>query len=248
MRGKCAGAAIAVVLMVCSAVGQSTFGSIVGVVHDKTDAVVHGAKVQIKDLADNSTRSATSDQNGSFEFVNLKPSRYEVSVQADGFNDFRVTSAELTARQALRVDVSLNVKSQYEKIEVSDTVATINTENGVIGDSKGTAQITGLPLNFRASTTSPLAALATSANVQQDSQGNIAVGGATANMVGYSVDGISTANIFLSVASSNPYPSSEGIAELKVTSFNNNAEFSQVGDVTFTTLHARKCAHSVGVV
>src|SRR5580700_5556258 len=235
MRGKFAGAAIAVVLMVCSAVGQSTFGSIVGVVHDKTDAVVPGAKVQIKDLADNSTRSATSDQNGSFEFVNLKPSRYEVSVQADGFNDFRVTSAELTARQALRVDVSLNVKSQSEKIEVSDTVATINTENGVIGDSKGTEQITGLPLNFRASTTSPLAALATSANVQQDSQGNIAVGGATANMVGYSVDGISTANIFSSVASANPYPSSESIAELKVTSFNNNAEFSQVGDVTFTT-------------
>src|SRR5580700_1594966 len=235
MRGKFAGIAIAIVLLVCSAVGQSTFGSIVGVVHDKTDAVVPGAKVQIKDLADNSTRSATSDQNGSFEFVNLKPSRYEVSVQADGFNDFRVTSAELTARQALRVDVSLNVKSQSEKIEVSDTVATINTENGVIGDSKGTEQITGLPLNFRASTTSPLAALATSANVQQDSQGNIAVGGATANMVGYSVDGISTANIFSSVASANPYPSSEGIAELKVTSFNNNAEFSQVGDVTFTT-------------
>jgi hypothetical protein len=235
MRGKFAGIAIAIVLLVCSAVGQSTFGSIVGVVHDKTNAVVPGAKIQIKDLADNSTRSATSDQNGSFEFVNLKPSRYEVSVQADGFNDFRVTSAELTARQALRVDVSLNVKSQSEKIEVSDTVATINTENGVIGDSKGTALITGLPLNFRASTTSPLASLATSANVQQDSQGNIAVGGATANMVGYSVDGISTANIFSSVASANPYPSSEGIAELKVTSFNNNAEFSQVGDVTFTT-------------
>src|ERR1035438_3855596 len=40
MRGKFAGAAIAVVLMVCSAVGQSTFGSIVGVVHDTTQAVV----------------------------------------------------------------------------------------------------------------------------------------------------------------------------------------------------------------
>jgi hypothetical protein len=62
--------------------------------------------------------------------------------------------------------------------------------------------------------------------VQQDSQGNIALGGATANMVGYSVDGISTANIFLSAAGANRYPSSEGIAERKVTAFNNNAEFS----------------------
>ena len=111
MCRKFAGIAIALVLTACSAVGQSTFGSIVGVVHDKTDAVVPGAKVQIKDLADNSSRSTTTDQDGSFQFVNLKPSRYEVTVHADGFNDFRVTSAELTARQSLRVDVPLAVKS-----------------------------------------------------------------------------------------------------------------------------------------
>jgi Carboxypeptidase regulatory-like domain/TonB dependent receptor len=232
---KFAVVAIYLLASLSSAVGQSTFGSIVGVVHDKTDALVPGATVQIKDLGDNSTRSMTSDQNGSFEFVNLKPSRYEVSVHADGFTDFRVPSTELTARQALRVDVTLNIKSQSETIEVADTVAVVNTENAVIGDSKNNAQIGQLPLNFRAVTTSPLAALATSANVQQDSQGNIALAGATANMVGYSVDGISTANIFQSTASTNPYPSSEGIAELKVTAFNNSAEFSQVGDVTFTT-------------
>lgn len=226
---------ICVLVSLSSAVGQSTFGTIVGVVHDQTDAAVAGAVVQIRDLTDNSTRSTTADPDGTFEFVNLKPSRYEISVHAEGFADFHVPSAELTARQSLRVDVALNIQSQNQTVEVSDTVATINTENGVIGDSKDTAQITGLPLNFRASTTSPLASLATSANVQQDSQGNIALGGATANMVGYSVDGISTANIFSSTASANPYPSSEGIAELKVTSFNNNAEFSQVGDVTFTT-------------
>ena len=234
MRGF-AVVAICVLVGLGSAVGQSTFGSIVGVVHDKTDAVVPGATVQIRDLADNSTRSTTSDQNGSFEFVNLKPSRYEVSVHAEGFADFRVSAAELTARQALRVDVGLTIKSQSETIEVADTVATIDTENAVIGDSKDTAQIGQLPLNFRASTTSPLASLETSANVQKDNQGNIALAGATANMVGYSVDGISTTNVFLSSAGANPYPSSEGISELKVTAFNNSAEFAQVGDVTFTT-------------
>jgi len=235
MRGKFAGTAIAIVLMACSAAGQSTFGTIVGVVHDKTQAVVPGASVQIRSLDDNSTRSTTSDQSGSFEFVNLKAGKYAVSAQAPGFADSQIPLAELTARQSLRVDVTMNIKSQTETVEVSDTVATVNTENGVIADSKDNKDIGQLPLNFRAVTTSPLAALATSANVQQDSQGNIALAGATANMVGYSVDGISTANVFQSAASTNPYPSSEGIAELKVTAFNNSAEFSQVGDVTFTT-------------
>jgi hypothetical protein len=229
---------VALVGVVCTAypvAGQSTFGSIVGVVHDPSQALVAGASVEIRSLEDNSTHSMTSDQNGAFEFINLKPGNYAVSIQVPGFADFKVPSAQLVARQALRIDADLSLQSQSQTVEVTDTGATINTENAVIGDAKDTSEITQLPLNFRAATTSPLAAMSTSANVEQDSQGNIAVGGATANMVGYSVDGISTTNVFLSAAGTNPYPSSEGIAELQVTAFNNNAEFSQVGDVTFTT-------------
>jgi len=189
MRGKFAGVALAIVLMGCSAVGQSTFGSIVGTVRDTTQAVVPGARVKIRSLEDNSVHSTTADENGSFEFVNLKPGNYALSAQAEGFADFQIPSAELTARQTLRIDVSLGIKSQSQTIEVSDTAVAIDTENAVIGDSKETAQIGQLPLNFRAVTTSPLAALATSANVQYDSQGNIALSGATANSRGFVTGG-----------------------------------------------------------
>ena len=222
-------------LLLASAHAQSTFGSIVGVVHDATQAVVPGAAVNLRSLDDNSARATTSDENGSFEFLNLKPGHYAVSAQAQGFADFQVPSAELTARQTLRVDVVLGVKKQTEMVEVSDTVAVINTENGVISDSKNNQLITQLPLNSRATTTSPLGALALSPNVQQDSSGNIALGGASAAMVNFSVDGISTSNVRQNGALQDAYPSQEGISEVKVTSFNNSAEFSQVGDVTFTT-------------
>jgi carboxypeptidase family protein len=218
-----------------SAHAQSTFGSIVGVVHDATQAVVPGASVNLRSLEDNSVRSTTSDQNGSFEFVNLKPGNYALSAQAEGFADFQVPSAELAARQALRIDVVLGVKSQVQTVEVGDTVAVINTENAVISDSKDNLEITQLPLNNRATTTSPLAALSLSANVQQDSSGNIALGGASSAMVNFSVDGISTANVRQNGALQDAYPSQEGISAVQVTSFNNSAEFSQVGDVTFTT-------------
>jgi hypothetical protein len=218
-----------------SAHAQSTFGSIVGVVHDATQAVVPGASVNLRSLEDNSVRSTTSDQNGSFEFVNLKPGNYALSAQAEGFADFQVPSAELAARQALRIDVVLGVKSQVQTVEVGDTVAVINTENAVISDSKDNLEITQLPLNNRATTTSPLAALSLSANVQQDSSGNIALGGASSAMVNFSVDGISTANVRQNGALQDAYPSQEGISAVQVTSSNNSAEFSQVGDVTFTT-------------
>jgi hypothetical protein len=214
---------------------QSTFGGIVGVVHDTTQAVVPGASVKIRRLEDNSIRSTRSDQNGSFEFVNLKPGNYALSAQAEGFAEFQVPSAELTSRQTLRIDVTLGIKSQSQTVEVSDAVAVINTENAVISDSKDNSQITELPLNNRATTTSPLAALSLSPNVQQDSSGNIALGGASSAMVNFSVDGISTANVRQNGALQDAYPSQEGISAVRVTSSNNSAEFSQVGDVTFTT-------------
>src|SRR6202167_4308514 len=231
---------VAALLLACTVVlssahAQSTFGSIVGVVHDASQAVVPGASIKIRRLEDNSTRSTTSDQNGSFEFLNLKPGSYALSAQSEGFAELQVPSAELTSRQTLRVDVTLGIKTQSQTVEVSDTVAVINTENAVISDSRDNQQITQLPLNNRATTTSPLAALSLSPNVQQDSSGNIALGGASLAMVNFSVDGISTANVRQNGALQDAYPSQEGIAEVRVTSFNNSAEFSQVGDVTFTT-------------
>ena len=173
---------------------------------------------------------------------NVKAGKYSLRGQRTGFADTVIDGITLAARQDLRFTLSMAVAAQQTTVEVTSSAAEINTENATVGDSKNTTEIGQLPLNFRASTTSPLAALATSANVQQDSQGNFTIGGATSNMIGFSVDGISSVNIFQSgvalgvnAAGSNPYPSSEGIAELKVTAFNNNAEFSQVGDVTFTT-------------
>jgi hypothetical protein len=137
----------------------------------------------------------------------------------------------------------LKSRAQTQTIEVSNTVAVIDTENATISDSFANQEITELPLNSRATTTSPLSALSISPNVQQDSSGNIALGGASSSMVNFSVDGISTTNVRQNGALQDAYPSQEGIAEVKVTSFNDNAEFSQVGDVTFTTKNGTNQFH-----
>jgi hypothetical protein len=214
---------------------QSTFGSIRGNVQDSSGASIAETQITLHSIDENTDRVVKADATGSYAFENVLANRYTISAQHDGFADTVVGGITLAARQDLRYTLLMKISSQATTVEVTSSANQINTENGVIGDSKGTSEIGQLPLNFRASTTSPLAALATSSNVQQDSQGNIAIGGATSNMIGFSVDGISTTNVFNSAAGANPYPSSEGIAELKVTAFNNNAEFSQVGDVTFTT-------------
>lgn len=214
---------------------QSTFGSVRGIVQDDTGAAIPDTQVTLHSVDENTDRVAKTDGTGSYAFENVLPNRYSLHAQRDGFAETVVNGIVEAARQDQRFTLAMKVASQATTVEVDSASNTIDTENGVIGDSKGTGDIGQLPLNFRASTTSPLAALATSPNVQTDSQGNNAIGGATANQIGFSVDGISTTNVFNSAAGINPYPSPEGIAELKVTAFNNNAEFSQVADVTFTT-------------
>jgi len=225
----------ACIVLLAAARAQSTFGSIRGTVQDASGAVIPGALVTVHSLDENFDRQATSDGAGNFVVENLKAGRYQLTVHHEGLSDAVVSAVTLEAREDLRIPITLKIAAASTVVEVSDSAAQINTENATLSDSIDNQQITGLPLNNRATTTSPLGALALSPNVQQDSSGNIALGGASSAMVNFSVDGISTANVRQNGALQDAYPSQEGISAMKVTSFNNSAEFSQVGDVTFTT-------------
>jgi hypothetical protein len=214
---------------------QSTFGSIRGTVQDNSGAVIAGATIDLSSLDENAQRTTTSGPSGEYAFENLQPGHYKLVAHRDGFADAMVPSATLEARQELRLPITLTVAAQATTVEVSAGGADINTENGTVGNTLSNEEVTQMPMNSRAVSSSPLASLAISPNVVTDTQGNIAVGGATSSQTGFSVDGISTANVRSNGALHDAYPSSEGISETKVTAFNNNAEFAQIGDVTFTT-------------
>lgn len=214
---------------------QSTFGDIRGTTRDPAGLALSQTVVNLHNLDDNTTRSVLTDDNASFLFENLKPGNYTLVASKEGFATSPTTSVELVARQSARVDLALSLAQVQQNIKVEAAAEQINTENATVGDTRGTSQLVEMPLNFRAQTTSPLASLALSPSIITDSQGNIQVGGATYSMTGYSVDGISTANVTSNGSLLNAYPSSEGLSELKVTAFNNSAEFSQVADVTFIT-------------
>ena len=224
-----------ILLLTPWATGQSTFGSIRGTTLDPTDSFLPQVTLTLHNVGENSDFPAISDDHGNFIFENVKPGHYILRATKDGFANGIVDKIELAARQELRLDVRLALASQSQVVEVNDAAAVVNTENATLADSKLNTDITELPLNSRAVSTSPLAALAVSPDVVKDTQGNIAVAGASAAQTGFSVDGVSTANVLKNGALQDAYPSLEGIQEMTVTAFNNNAEFAQIGDVTFTT-------------
>src|SRR5579863_4350597 len=214
---------------------QSTFADIRGTTRDPANLALPQTLVTLHNVDENTSRSVLSDDNANFLFENLKPGNYSLVASKEGFSTSPTTTLELVARQSARVDLALSLAQVQQSVKVEAAAEQINTENATVGDTRGNNQLLEMPLNYRAQTTSPLAALALSPSIITDSQGNIQVGGASYSMTGYSVDGISTANVAANGSLQNAYPSSEGLSELKVTAFNNSAEFSQVADVTFIT-------------
>jgi hypothetical protein len=214
---------------------QSTFGSVRGTVQDSTGAAIPDTQLVLHSIDENTDRSFTADSSGNFLFENVKAGKYSLRARREGFAETVVADISVDARQDVRLSVTLNVAVQATTIQVEASANQINTENATLSDAKTNIEMTQLPLNNRATTTSPLGAIGLSPNVQTDSSGNISLGGASSSMVNFSVDGISTANVRQNGALQDAYPSQEGIAGVKVTAFNNSAEFSQVGDVTFTT-------------
>ena len=244
LRAFCALAVVA--FCAVPAFSQSTFGSILGTVQDNSGAVIPDATITAHSLDENEDHVATSNTSGEFVFENLKAGHYKITAHHEGFTDAVAPSVVLEARQELRLPVTLAVSAGTTTVEVSADAELINTENGTINNTISNEDITQLPINSRSVSSSPLAALAVSPEVTRDAEGNYAVGGATSAQTGFSVDGISTANVRYNGALQDTYPSQESIAEMKVTAFNNNAEFAQIGDVTFTTKSGTNHLHGSG--
>ena len=172
---------IAVVLLTLArgAGAQSTFGSIVGTAQDQSALAVPGATITLRSVDENTTQALVSDAAGGFQFLNLKPGSYEIQAALSGFSDVTVRNLRLDARQTLRVNVTLQVAGLSEDVKVLAEAPTITTDTGTIADTTTFQQVTQLPVNYRGSTTSPLAAIDTVVGVQQDNNGNVSIGGGT---------------------------------------------------------------------
>lgn len=148
-------------LILQMAQAQSTFGDLRGTTRDSSGLALPQAVVTVHSVEENYDRKIVSGDDGSFEVENLKPGNYGLTAAKTGFQNSPATKVELSARQSLRVDLTLGLVSDYQTIEVHEASDQVNTENAVLGDSKISDQIAQLPLNFRAVTSSPVAALAT---------------------------------------------------------------------------------------
>jgi hypothetical protein len=173
-------------------------GSISGVVRDRGQAVVTGARVTVTNSQTNLSQTTTSGPDGTYHFLALPAGNYRISATASGFRTFTATDITLQVNDQLKIDVVLDVGAVNEQVNVSAESVHVETESTQLGDVIDSQKMLTLPLNGR----SYLDLLGLQSGVAPDTSGTIGgdrpVSGYIQNAGNISVNGQrETANAFL---------------------------------------------------
>jgi iron complex outermembrane receptor protein len=108
-----------IILLATNVFAQGS-GTITGVVTDERGAKIPGAAV-ILTLESGTQLSTTTNQNGSFEFKNVKAGAYLLEVKADGFSVFTSEQIQLGRGKSESIPVELKVAAINANVVVTAT-------------------------------------------------------------------------------------------------------------------------------
>ena len=176
-----------VIALPFAAFAQTERGTITGVVKDGTGAVVPGVSIRVVNTATNVGANVVSSDSGTYSAVNLSPGPYRVEASLTGFQPAHVTGITVTAGTTVRTDVTLNLGSVTETLNVVAEVAPLQTEDARIATSVSNKLIDELPLVVGGSMRSPYDLVST----VPEARTNASLGGGQGRAYGATLDGIS---------------------------------------------------------
>ncbi len=229
-----------------TASAQSTLASLAGSVRDAQGALVRSAQVTVTRTEDQSQRTAATDSQGAFLLLNLPPGTYTVRATSPSFTPVEEQGVLLTARQNLRLDLTLTAGASAEVTVNADNAGSIDTADAQVSATLSTRAVLDLPANFRgAGSTSPLSVIQVLPGVQPDSGTfppqpsaspnpaiKFSIQGGLPSQSETTVDGISAQNQTSNNILGDAFPSAEAISEIRVDGVNNNAQYGQPGEIT----------------
>jgi hypothetical protein len=199
------------------------YGSIVGDVRDPTGAAVPGAAVIITHTETNVSREATTDQVGSYRFLDIQTGTYNVKITKAGFKTYEKTGTQVSLNAVTRVDVTMEVGAVTQMVTVTAEAAVLQTDTSEVHADVSSPELTNLPValgrnyqqvyralpgfappfNSHSIPTNPSRSLEFAVNGTSDNQNNTRI------------DGVSTYNVQLPHVTSY-VPTLESIQEVNV--------------------------------
>lgn len=125
---RCLMAVACVLLLAAPAAAQFDRGTISGVVKDQSGAIVPGVTVTAKSLQTQELATAVTDASGYFTMTTLRPGRYDVNAELDGFKKASRTGVVLDGGAAIRVEFILEAGNLAETVTVVAQATPIQTD------------------------------------------------------------------------------------------------------------------------
>jgi hypothetical protein len=133
----------------CLARAQATT-SLNGHVTDASGAVIRGATVRLTLQTTGAMRENTTDSSGQYQFSQLEPGRYTLSVSAAGFATSERTNMDLLVSQPATANINLQPATVTEQVTVSSSSQPLlNTTDATLGNAFSGTQVASLPLDQR---------------------------------------------------------------------------------------------------
>ena len=217
MRGNRFCVVFALALVPAILLGQYGTGTILGTVKDPTGAVIPAAVITAKNNATNETRTFKTDTEGFYRFSALLSGTYTITAMAPSFRTAAVSNVVLTVNTQVRADITMQLGSVNETVEVADITPQLQTNTAVMGSVIDNRTMLELPLNARnffdlvALTPGALKTSGTSSVMDERS---IEIGGVRNTSTGAMLDGVD----FTVINQNNPgiALSLDALAEFKV--------------------------------
>ena len=134
------GTLVLVLLLAVGTVWGGVTASISGTVTDPTGAVVPGASVTALNTDTGISTSTQTNTQGFYSFPVLPTGKYEVTIRAAGFEEYRQTDLVLDVNNALRIDAAMKVGAVTQEVSVSATAVHVDTSNTQMGEVIGTTK------------------------------------------------------------------------------------------------------------
>lgn len=126
---------------------QEARGAITGRVLDPQGSTIPGAKVSVTNVATNETRRQESNATGYYEFNYLEPATYVINVEAAGFKKVRRADVGVSVGSRLDIDVTLEVGTVTETVEVKADIPLLETTNASGGRVLDQKELVNLPFS-----------------------------------------------------------------------------------------------------
>src|SRR6202790_3271478 len=143
-----AGPSFAFLLLASVAWGQATT-SVRGSVTDPDRNALVGASVVLANPESKTERTATTRDQGEYQFLFVPPGTYTLTVKAAGFRDYEQKGLTLLVNTPATANVQLKVGAAAELVTVTSEIPAIDLVDASLGNSFDERQVRQIPLEGR---------------------------------------------------------------------------------------------------